>query len=284
MIKGMTISARGGKLPLLLGLMLGVVAAALIVVYLNGAKNESGGTGVSGPTVPVVVASQNIAAGTRITAEMVTVKDVADAAVLSGAFDTSDAVVGQVTVVPVVTGEQIISDKVTATGAAAITEYGDNPPLSLLLEPGERAVSVELSSLVGAGGLIRPGDRVDVILTVKTKAGEDGSNQVAATILQNVKVLAIDQNVAAQAATPDGTDTVNNDESADEGATTLTVAVTGVQGEVLAVADMCRVNFEGRLAIALRGFGDESTIGRQQWPNDGPPPDCATVLGLTALP
>src|SRR5574341_1105341 len=99
MIKGMTIGARGGKLSLLLGLMLGVVAAALIVVYLSGAKSEGGTASLSGPTVPVVVASGNIAAGTRITTDMVVGKDLPDTVVLVGAFDAPEAVVGQVTVV-----------------------------------------------------------------------------------------------------------------------------------------------------------------------------------------
>jgi pilus assembly protein CpaB len=283
MIKGMTIGVRSGKFSLLLGLTLGVVAAALIVVYLSGAKSEGGTASVSGPSVPVVVASDNIAAGTRITAEMVGVKDLPDTSVLAGAFDKLEAVVGQVTVVPVVAGEQIIQGKVTATGAAAITQYGENPPLSLLLESGQRALSVEITSLVGAGGLIRPGDRVDVILTVKTKS-DAGSNQIAATVLQNIKVLAIDQNVAAQTSAADGTSTIKEGEDTNPTATTVTFAATPVQGEVLALADMCRTNFEGRLAISLRGFGDESTISRTQWANDGPPPDCAALLGIAGLP
>jgi len=288
MIKGMTMGVRSGKFSLLLGLTLGVVAAALIVVYLSGAKSEGGTTSISGLTVPEVVAAGDIAAGTRITAEMfdtgaVVVKDLPDTTVLAGAFDNPEAVIGQVTVVPVVAGEQIIQGKVTATGAAAITQYGENPPLSLLLESGQRALSVEITSLVGAGGLIRPGDRVDVILTVKTKS-DAGSNQIAATVLQNIKVLAIDQNVAAQTSVADGTSTIKEGEDTNPTATTVTFAATPVQGEVLALADMCRSNFEGRLAIALRGFGDESTISRTQWANDGPPPDCAALLGIAGLP
>ena len=166
MIKGMTIGNRGNKASLLLGLTLGVVAAVLIAVYLTGAKGDEGGS-VSGPTVSVVVASQNISAGTRITAEMLAVKNVLDTTVVTGAFTETEPLVGQVTVVPVVAGEQIITDKVTATGNAAVSQYGENPPLSLLLEPGKRGASVEISSLAGAGGLIRPGDRGDVILRVK---------------------------------------------------------------------------------------------------------------------
>ncbi len=282
MIKGMTIGNRGNKASLLLGLTLGVVAAVLIAVYLTGAKGDEGGS-VSGPTVSVVVASQNISAGTRITAEMLAVKNVLDTTVVTGAFTETEPLVGQVTVVPVVAGEQIITDKVTATGNAAVSQYGENPPLSLLLEPGQRGVSVEISSLVGAGGLIRPGDRVDVILSVKTES-EAGNNQIAVTVLQNLKILAIDQNVAAQATELDGTATTKNNESNNEEATTVTLAATPVQSEVLALADMCRLNYEGRLAITLRGFGDQGTISRQEWSADGPPPDFATLLGIAGLP
>lgn len=292
-VKGMTVGSRGGKLSLLLGLALGVVAAVLIVVYLSGAKDEGGGGSISGPTESVVVASQNIPAGTRVTSEMVAIKELPDLTVLAGAFTSAEAVVGQVTVVPVVAGEQLIPDKITATGTAAVTQYGESPPLSLLLEPGQRAVSVELSSLVGAGGLIRPGDRVDVILSVKTStvqatgAGTDanagGSNQVAVTILQNLKVLAIDQDVAAQPATTDGTATTKEGEDNNAAATTVTLAATPSQAEVLAVADNCRANFQGRLAIALRGFGDDGTTARAEWPAEGPPPDCATLLGVDGL-
>lgn len=289
-IKGMTVGSRGGKLSLLLGLGLGVVAAALIVVYLSGAKGEGGGGSISGPSESVVVASQNIPAGTRITAEMVAVKKLPDSTILAGAFKAPEAVVGQVTTVPVIAGEQLVPEKITATGQAAVNQYGDNPPLSLLLEPGMRAVSVELSSLIGAGGLIRPGDHVDVILSVKTRTSDEtsgtggdpgGSNQLAVTVLQDLKVLAVDQNVAAQAA---GGDTAGADaEDENAAATTVTVAATPVQAEVLALADMCRSNFNGRLAIALRGFGDVAKTSRTEWPADGAPPDCATLLGVKDL-
>ena len=45
-------------------------------------------------------------------------------------------------------------------------------------EPGQRAVSIELSSVIGAGGNIRPGDFVDVILIVQIKPEGDTRSQV----------------------------------------------------------------------------------------------------------
>lgn len=285
MIKGMTIGNRGSKVSLLLGLTLGVVAAVLIAAYLTGAKGDEGGGSLSGPTVPVVVASQNISAGTRITAEMLAVKDVLDTSVVTGAFTETELLVGQVTVVPVVAGEQVIPEKVTATGNAAVSQYGENPPLSLLLEPGQRAVSVEMSTLAGAGGNIRPGDYIDVILSVKTESPA-GKDQIAATILQNLKVLAIDQSIASLDPAPDANsaETEGTAKGSISTATTVTLAATPVQGEVLALADQCRQTFEGRLAMALRGFGDHGTIARAEWPADGAPPNCAALLGIAGLP
>src|SRR5205809_6106801 len=75
MIKGMALSKGGSRLPLILGLILGLVAAVLVVVYLTSAKDEGGSTS-SGEGVPVVVASQNVEAGVRLTPGMLAVKSI----------------------------------------------------------------------------------------------------------------------------------------------------------------------------------------------------------------
>lgn len=282
MIKGMALGNKGNKLSLALGLILGLIAAVLIAVYLNGAGDSGGSSTTSaGPSVPVVVASQDIGSGIKITSEMVTVRDISQDSVLTGAFDKPEAVVDQITTVPIVSGEQVISAKVVGTGTD-LSEFGDNPPLALIVGEGLRGVSVEVNSIVGAGGLVRPGDYVDVLLTVKVEAGEDGSNQIAATVLQNLKVLAVDQSVAT---TGLGTEDPAKQKDNKEDATTVTMAATPVQGEVLALADACRLNFEGRLAIAVRAFGDSSSVTtRTEWPADGGPPNCASLFGLQELP
>ncbi|HLC29134.1 MAG TPA: Flp pilus assembly protein CpaB [Dehalococcoidia bacterium] len=288
MIKGMTLPKGGSKLPLVLGLVLGLVAAVLVVVYLSSAKDETGSTssGGSGAGVPVVVAASDIAAGTRLSAEMLAVKNVPQSDQLSGAFGSTEGLVGQVTKVNLVLGEQIIQSKVI--NSETISEFGANPPLALLLEPGQRGVSVQVSSLIGAGGNIRPNDFVDVILIVEIKpenpdpANQGTTDQFAATIVQNVKVLAVD----TERASADASASANPDEAKaeDETATTVTLAVSTIQGEVLAMADECGRNHTGRLSIALRGPGDTNKLSnRTEWPADGPPPLCSAVLGIASL-
>jgi len=285
MIKGMTLPKGGSKLPLILGLILGLTAAVLAVVYLTSAKDESGGSSSSsgGSGVPVVVAAVNVPAGTRLTPEMLKVNNIPEADRLFGAFSTNEGVSGQVTRVPLLVNEQIVETKI----GGGTTFEGENPPLAFIVPAGMRAVSVEVSSLIGAGGNIRPGDFVDVILIVEVKPeGVDPetqgtSDQISATILQNVKVLAIDQEVTNPNAESSSDDTSKDTK---ESATSLTLAVTPTQGEVLAMADVCGDNHGGRLSLSLRAFGDETKLGnRTEWANDGPPPSCAEVLGISAL-
>src|SRR3990170_499331 len=280
MIKNQALGGRTNRALILLGLFLGLVSAALVVVYLS--KADDGGGNVSGGAgTPVVVASQAIPAGTRVTEEMLTLKSIGADAVLADAFVKTKDVVGQVTRVPFVAGEQVLPSKVTATGAA-IADV-ENPPLAYVIPEGKRAVSVEVSSQIGVSGLIRPGDYVDVILTVQVQGGggtgQSATNdQITRTILQNVQVLSVDQDIAIPSQDTEGAPSVGGSADSNPDATTVTLAVSPVHGEVLTVAGTCGQNNGGRLALALRGFGDSGLMGtRAQWAEDGAPPTCAAL-------
>src|SRR3990172_10021112 len=244
MIKNQALGGRTNRALILLGLFLGLVSAALVVVYLSKASDDGGGNVSGGVGTPVVVASQDIPAGTRVTVEMLTLKPIASDAVLAGAYTEMETVVGQVTRVPLVSGEQVIPTKVAATGAA-ITDV-ENPPLAYVIPEGKRALSVEVSSVIGASGLIRPGDYVDVILTVQVQGGTSGGaagesasrDQLARTILQNALVLSVDQDVALPAAGGEEGAPPSTDDGAKSNAdaSTVTLAVSPVHGEVLTLA------------------------------------------------
>jgi pilus assembly protein CpaB len=296
MIKSQALGGRSNKVLIFLGLFLGLVSAVLVVVYLKSAGGESSGDTSGAVLTPVVVANIDIPAGTAITEDnwqqMVEVKEFTSDVVLPGAYRDTGDIVGFVTRVPLVAGEQVIPTKVTATGAA-ITDV-DNPPLAYVVPEGKRGVAVQVSSVIGASGLVRPGDYVDVILTVRIEAGdtaegsgvtlESGKDQIARTILQNAQVLSIDQDVAVTAAGEgtEGAPAVGEDSETNPEATTVTLAVSPVHGEVLSVAETCGENFSGRLALSLRRFGDGSAVEtRSVWDQAGPAPTCAALLGLT---
>ncbi len=297
MLKGIALGNRANRTALLLALVLGLLAAVLTGVYLSDAKKDSGSLGgggaSSGGGALVVVATREIPAGTRITAEMLAVKSVAGDLAIPQAFGKTEDVVGKVTRMPIAMNEQLSQMKFTATSVEFAGS--EDLPLQLTVPPGMRGVSVGISNIIGAGGLIRPGDYVDVILTLKVEfkdaSGQaSAKSQVARTVIQNAEVLAIDQSiekVAPAASGEQGGDSGRvqlGTSEAKPDATTVTLAVPPVHGEVLVMAETCAANYGGRLSLALRGLGDSEAIpARSTWAVDGPIPDCAKALGLDSI-
>src|SRR5262245_21810809 len=79
-----------------------------------------------------------------------------------------------------------------------ITGPGQRATLSSLVQPGFKAVTIRVNDVDGVGGFVLPGDRVDVALTRQIDK-ENASTQV---VLQNVRVLAIDQVADERVANP----------------------------------------------------------------------------------
>lgn len=265
----------GGKAVLLLALFLGLISAVLVYVYLSQAGGEK--TAASGDTKQVLVAREDIPVATRITDSMVELKAIPVEAVHPNSFSSTEGVVGNMARYPIAAGEQVLSDRVAASSMTL--PEGKELPLPYIVPEGKRAVSVSTSALIGAGGLIRPGDYVDVILTLQL-----GDDQIGRIILQNLEVLALDQQVEKVAPkfeegqeerTPTG-----EGETKPE-AVTVTLAVAPVEGEVLTVAEECAGNFGGRLALALRPFGEHNTVEtRSTWSETGSPPLCSQLFGM----
>jgi Flp pilus assembly protein CpaB len=90
-------------------------------------------------------------------------------------------------------------------------------------------------------GLLRPGDRVDVLLT----AGDKGSGSTA-TLLQNLLVLSVGSNIARV-----------DDDAAKGGGRGggVTVSATLEQAQVLAQAEQ-----RGRLTLVLRNSDDVTVV------------------------
>lgn len=78
-----------------------------------------------------------------------------------------------------------------------LVQQGDAGFMSAVLSPGMRAVAVPISADRGAGGFILPNDRVDVIVSfVEEDTMGMSRNFMAQTIVENARVLAIDQTFA----------------------------------------------------------------------------------------
>ncbi len=143
---------------------------------------------------------------------------------------------GSVVREPILAGEPIVSRK--------IVRAGDSGYMAAYLEPGMRAMAIRVTVETAAGGFILPGDRVDVLLTQETKLSDiaeasTASKFASSIVMQNVKVLAIDQSTRA-----------GEDEQAVVGAT-ATLEVRPSDAEALALAKS-----EGELSLVLRSYAD----------------------------
>ena len=155
-----------------------------------------------------------------------------------GGVDPAKAVEGAIVRDPILTGEPITPRK--------IVRGGEGGYLSVVLTPGKRAVSVPVTSDTAVGGFILPGDRVDVLVTrdAESRGGVEGGGGggkviLSETVLQNIRVLALDQSTAAE---KDAKSIV---------AATATLEVGPIEAEALA-----RAKAGGAVTLALRAYTD----------------------------
>ena len=68
--------------------------------------------------------------------------------------------------------------------------------LASVLAPGTRAISIKVDAESGVSGLIWPGDYVDVVLTQVAEKGRSSRDRaLSETVLHNVRIIAIDQEI-----------------------------------------------------------------------------------------
>lgn len=216
---------KSNRMIFLLALTFGIISAILVAAVLSSSGNSG-----SGSSAAALVATRDIKAGTTVTADMVKVKSLPSDVLVAGRYSRAEDAIGKVAVADILAGEQM-----TGTRIVAVTEVGQQfvgglagaipltkPAANCTAENcGQRAMAVSIAPSTAAGGLIRAGYHVDVVL-----AFQDGS---VSTLLQDIEVLSIGQNVAevVNAKTEDGNNLRINTEDSSENAkaTTATLAL-----------------------------------------------------------
>ncbi len=155
---------------------------------------------------------------------------VAVASAVRGGPDPSAALMGAVVRQPMLANEPVIASRLVRPGAGGV--------MAVTLDPGMRAMSVPLTAESAAGGFILPGDHVDVVQTRKDAQEGRPAGPRTATVLRNVRVLAIDQNTHAE-------------KTAAVLGATGTLEVTPDQAEYLVLA-----RAQGDLTLVLRSYAD----------------------------
>jgi pilus assembly protein CpaB len=203
---------------------LGVVC---LVLYQERFERERSG----GEPVPVLMAARDIPLSTLLTPQMLAVHEIPEAYVEPRHIRASEA-------------ERImglrVSSAVRANESLLWTDLADSEQrrdLSGLVPEGMRAFTIRSDPTSSFGGLLRPGDRVDVLLTV-----ERGSEHETGPIAQNLLVLATGRDTGAQ----DGSSV-----SAGSSPSQITLGVSLEQSQTLALGQQ-----RGTVALVLRNPED----------------------------
>lgn len=262
MAQSITTSAAASRVNrrfLFLALILAGLSAVLVYAAIS--RSDSG-SGISGEGTSVVVAKAAIAPGTTITADMVDVQVVPESVIGAEPFRTTEALVGQVARYPIAANEQVLFSKVVGGVSVA-----DNNVLSHIIEDGKRAMAIDVKQVVIGGGLVLPGDHVDVLwISDSTLVEFEGAGLIA----ENVEVLAVHHTIVdlpvtapgvidgeAPAALTDEERVRASEADPEPDAVTVTLLLTPDQAARVFCADVA----PGALRLMVRAFGDDSPSG-----------------------
>jgi pilus assembly protein CpaB len=217
----------------ILVLVFGVALAGGAVFFASKYYDEmKASMAQKGPdTVRVLVAKKSLAYGAQVTAESLQWVEWPKQAVPAGAFTSIEGLFGKnknekrIVLRGIEAGEPILD--------ARITKFGESPRVAMNLGEGMRAVSIRIDDVSGVSGFVAPGDRVDILLTRTIE-----NNLVSSVILQEIAVIAVDQQSSSETSGP-------------RLGRTVTFEVNTNQAQRLALAQQV-----GRLSLTLRGFGE----------------------------
>jgi pilus assembly protein CpaB len=250
---------RAATLIMMVGIALALVAGLGVFAMARQAKADRT---AQVPQVLVVMASRDIADGTAVTADSLTMQAFPADFVPHGAIAAPDDAIGKFTTTQITKGQIVLSNQLSNTLRAG--------NLSLSVPAGMEAVALPMTDLMSSNGAIKAGDHVDILLTIDlveiklqsaqgdatppdAGGGGNAKNPITQTTLQNVEVLAVGQ--AGDDSSDNGTTaTTAGSSSSAKGA--VIVSVNAQDALVLKYAK----DSGGVVDLALRAPGDTQPV------------------------
>ncbi len=162
-------------------------------------------------------------------------------------------IIGQVAVVAIKKGEQLSLNK--------ITEPNMRTGLAPQVAPGKRAITIPVGEVESVGKMVKPGDRVDILLVMSMQVapgGDSTNGKIAKTFMQDVVVLAVGRNITnnvARKVEVDGSNGKTQIKSLNgyDGYSSITIEVDPQQAQGLAVIMADSLN---KIYLTLRNNDD----------------------------
>lgn len=230
--------------------VMGLLAAILVNVYLQQEKAKAAASVPVQTAVEEAKALQaikDISRGQTVDKGTVTLKTVPVNFIQPGALNSVEAAAGKMALVDILAGEQITSSKLSSPesfrGSAGAS-------LSMITPPGKRAITIPMDPLMAVGGMVRPGDYVDVLANFPVPQLVDGKQTVqlaTVTLFQNVLVLAVGSQLREVSQVSTRTSRGSEAQAPVQQAQTITFALSPQEAELISFAQE-----QGKLKLVLR--------------------------------
>lgn len=211
------------KLPVILALIFGLIAACLTYLYFQKQNSELGNTRV------YLISKTKISKGVKFSQQNVSAKKIPITFAPSNAvlFSEKNNIIDTKSSVDIREGQVLLWEYVESG-----IEYNR---LSDLLGANERALTISCDNTSGIEGMIQPNDRVDILGTFSTTTN-GGQKTVTFLLNQNVTVLAAGSNYGR---------------SQSDRYSSITLKVTPEEAEIISFAED-----HGKLRLLLRNRKD----------------------------
>lgn len=219
---------------LMLALGCGLVAAIGITQVM--AKRTTQQTALKMEMQPVLVAALDLPMGDLIKAEALKIEEWPKGKVPAGALSQFTEVEDRRPKSRIYAGSPILDNQLLGKGQTEASVTNQIPR-------GFRVVAVKVDDVSGTASLVRPGDRVDVLVHLARNPSKGIDVTSTRTLLQDIKVFAVDQTVELE---PD-------ENSGTRSAKTVSLLVTPDQAEVTMLASEL-----GKVRLVMRGLADDT--------------------------
>ncbi len=217
--------------------MLLVVAAVCGLFAMFGVKQAMNAKAEPAEeTITVLQAAMDVQIGDLLDETNTQMVQVNVSACPEGVVRSFDEIKERSTRVPMLPGDWILTSK--------LSEQGETGAATNIPE-GMRVSTIPVDATQTHSGMLRPGNRVDIVLTYLSKDEGNSRRQISRTILQYIEVFAVDNRIYG----------IDKTGEAANGAKNVSVLVTPEQGNLLQLAKSM-----GQLSTSLRANSDTAEV------------------------
>jgi len=249
------------KIIIIIGIVLALMAVFMTKAYIDQQRQQvvdearkkiaTIEQNISKNEVKVLIANKDIPRGAIITTENLQTNVIPEQYRQPQAVSSADRALGMVAVVLISKGEQITLSKLAQP--RQLGGLAEGTPV------GKRAITIAVDNISALGGLVKPGDYVDVIalvpVPVQTAEGKQVNQMAVMPLFQNVLVLAVGQDIGVITSSANAGKTA---EKKSEGSPLITLALEPQEANLIAF-----VQEQGKLRLTLRSPADSQTLVTQ---------------------